>query len=288
MMINSPTRLRWFNRSWQKIVLFLGLITLANNAYADKKTDYKSATKTVNGNWYDHQADRYVEPTLEPMRDNELRKNGDLLQAGESDSWFWNLLQWLRRFIGRVIVFLIYALAYAAIVVVVLLLIWGIYYATGIYIRSYRPLESVDATKPAMIDVSRIEELPFEQMQDTTDPLGVCRALARQGKFDEAILYLYGYQLLALDHARKILLHKGKTNRMYLRELTDHPELRASLNLTVDRFEHVYFGKHSLTKQEFLEAWKTLDVFHRLLSKNDEAQSMRTQTSLPAAAGGSM
>lgn len=242
-----------------------------NAAVLDGKVDAKSAANTISGGWYDHKTGNYNNPDLNPYRDNELRTTAESIGPSADTNWLVELIRVIKDLFVGFFRFFFEFLGWAAILVLILLIVGAIYFATGLYIRNYRPLDRGVKSKSVAIDITRIEELPFEQMQNTTDPLGVCRGLAREGKFDEAILYLYGYQLLALDHARKIHLHKGKTNRMYLRELSSHLQLLSILELTVERFELVYFGKHSLTKQSFLEVWKLLDPFHQLLGNTSTA-----------------
>ncbi len=252
----------------------------------DGKVDAKTATNTISGGWYDHKTGDYNNPDLHPYRDNELRTTAESIGPSADTNWLVELIRIIKDLFVGFFRFFFEFLGWAAILVLILLIVGAIYLATGLYIRNYRPLDRGVKSKSVSIDVTRIEELPFEQMQSTTDPLGVCRSLAREGKFDEAILYLYGYQLLALDHARKIHLHKGKTNRMYLRELSTHLQLLSILELTVERFELVYFGKHSLTKQSFLEVWKLLDAFHQLLANTSTASMVGGQGGTQVATGG--
>ena len=74
--------------------------------------------------------------------------------------------------------------------------------------------------------------------------------------------------LLVLDNAHKIHLVKGKTNRMYLRELRrEPPRLRAIMEMSMLAFEQVYFGKHSISAEHFALLWGQLDEFHQLVTE---------------------
>jgi hypothetical protein len=117
------------------------------------------------------------------------------------------------------------------------------------------------------IDLARVEELPFEVRAAALDPLSEAQRLMRSGNYDAAIVYLYGYMLLALDQTRKIHLQKGKTNRMYLRELSrvEKGTLRRIVESTMLAFEQVYFGKHSLSAEHFQLLWEQVDEFNRLV-----------------------
>jgi hypothetical protein len=58
-------------------------------------------------------------------------------------------------------------------------------------------------------------------------------------------------------------LARGKTNRMYLRELRQQPQLKSILELTMTAFEDVFFGNHNLSREEFEACWRQLDDFHK-------------------------
>ena len=134
-------------------------------------------------------------------------------------------------------------------------------------VRNWRPVAShADLFKAIAIDPARVADLPFEAQIEMQDPLAYARHLVSQGFYDEAILFLYGYMLLALDRAGKIVLHRGKTNRMYLHELVNEPRLRELLVPAMLAFEDVFFGRHRLEPQRFLKIWAQLDNFHRALA----------------------
>ena len=68
-------------------------------------------------------------------------------------------------------------------------------------------------------EAERIENLPFQVRQPRSDLLGEARRLYQTGNYQEAIIYLFSYQLVKLDESHFIRLAKGKTNRQYLGEL---------------------------------------------------------------------
>ena len=68
---------------------------------------------------------------------------------------------------------------------------------------------------------------------------------------------------------------------MYLSEIEAMNELRELVNLTMDKFEQVFFGKQSLTKQSFLEVWTKLDTFHALIAQST-GQAASANPSAPA------
>jgi hypothetical protein len=112
-------------------------------------------------------------------------------------------------------------------------------------------------------DENRIESLPFTVARPRGDLLDEARAQYQAGNYRLAVIYLFSYQLIALDRHQHIHLAKGKTNRQYLRELREHPELRAVLEQTMIAFEDVFFGDHDFSRDEFEACWSRVDEFHR-------------------------
>jgi hypothetical protein len=103
--------------------------------------------------------------------------------------------------------------------------------------------------------VDRLEDLPFPLEQTDGDLLSAARRESEQGNYDHAIVLLYSHQLLELDRQEAIRLTKGKTNRQYLRELRQRPQLGRLLTTSMIAFEDVFFGAHSLGRERFAECW---------------------------------
>jgi len=116
-------------------------------------------------------------------------------------------------------------------------------------------------------DVDRVEDLPFQLKRVTGDFLAEARRLYEAGQYSEAVIYLFSYQLVALDKRHVIRLAKGKTNRQYLREARSREPLKQMLQGTMISFEDVFFGHHELSRHRFEESWHRLDEFHSQLEK---------------------
>lgn len=112
-------------------------------------------------------------------------------------------------------------------------------------------------------DENRIESLPFTVARPRGDLLDEARQQYQAGNYRLAVIYLFSYQLITLDRHQHIHLAKGKTNRQYLRELREHPQLRDVLEQTMVNFEDVFFGDHDLSRDEFEACWNRIDEFHR-------------------------
>lgn len=114
-------------------------------------------------------------------------------------------------------------------------------------------------------DEARVEALPFRVERQATDLLEAARMHYQAGNLREAIIYLFSHQLVELDKHQMIRLTKGKTNRQYLREVKSRPRLRELLESTMVSFEAVFFGNHSLEREQFERHLAQWDEFDKLL-----------------------
>jgi hypothetical protein len=113
--------------------------------------------------------------------------------------------------------------------------------------------------------IDRLEQLPVNLRRVRSDLLGEARRHYEAGEYNEAIIYLYSYLLVELDKAQRIRLLRGKTNRQYLWELRESPELRSLVARAMVAFEDVFFGGHDLDRSRFEACYLRLDEFHLLL-----------------------
>lgn len=141
-------------------------------------------------------------------------------------------------------------------------------------LRSYRDLElgkKPDSDRQALdrtIDVEKLADLPFDSPEAAGDLLSVIRQKYEQGQYGDAMVLLFGYQLLKLDKCQLIRVLKGKTNRQYVREVGRHENqlrLRDMLTQTMVTFEDYFFGNHSVTREKFESCWSLLDEFHSII-----------------------
>ena len=124
-----------------------------------------------------------------------------------------------------------------------------------------------ETTAPRVVTrVDHVEALPFMRQRSLDDLLGQARQHYLAANYDEAIIYLFSYQLVELDRRNLIRLAVGKTNRQYLRELRGRGTLAGLVEHTMVAFEDVYFGGHRLTRQRFESAWDRLPEFESLVA----------------------
>jgi hypothetical protein len=120
-------------------------------------------------------------------------------------------------------------------------------------------------------DVDRVEALPFKIRKPTGDFLSEARRLYEAGEFSEAIIYFFSYQLVELDRHHQIRLTKGKTNRQYVREVRQRPNLRGILEITMFAFEDAFFGRKTLSREQFEVCWSRLSEFQAELERLERA-----------------
>ncbi|QDV22349.1 hypothetical protein [Aureliella helgolandensis] len=243
-------------------------IAQAESTQIDARSAWRAMPKT---NWYDKKTEQYLPPEVAELQDNPLRSDGRQAAPEDSSStsrtWadWWDSLDFGSGW-GKVGTFLYYFLRVMVIVVIVVLVL-AILSLLGWYsLRDYVPsrFQERDDAMNRKIDPARMVDLPFEVQQSVGDPLEAARAAMKDGDYSLGVLYLYGYMLLVLDRERKLHLQKGKTNRMYLKEVKTQPELHSILETTVLAFEDTFFGKHVIERERCLALWNQLDEFHQL------------------------
>ncbi len=224
-------------------------------------SDDRRALNTISSStWYDSAEQDYRPPVIEESLDSPIRKTGKVLPPKPPKQKSSRTFRG-GSFDGR---FLAYALLFCFGAILLGVAIALAYMSMRDWIGSREAFRL--NTEAVEIDPTRVVDLPFEAQPEMHDPLGYAKRLVAEGNYNAAVLYLYGYKLLALDRSGKIHLHRGKTNRMYLGELYTEPELKSILTPTMLAFEDVFFGRISIDKDRFMKIWEQLDRFHRLLA----------------------
>ncbi len=209
--------------------------------------------------WYDAQTDQLQPVTVKPEA-----------APPEVEGWTWqpdkkakSRFKW--NFNGGN--FLPQLLQYLAWAVLAIVLIGGVYYITKAMLESEITLNNTDEVlrEDELTDAERIENLPFDVRRPQVDLLSEARKAYETGNYNDAIVYLFSYQLVQLDKFHWIRLAKGKTNRQYLREVRGPGELRGLIAATMVTFEDFFFGRHPIDQARFESVWNRLDEFHHLL-----------------------
>jgi hypothetical protein len=216
--------------------------------------------------WYDEEADSIRRVDVQPPEDAAAHR-GSNWQAqtvaprnysGGSTFWdvFWVTVKWL-----------LWTLLLVLLIGLVVLLIRAFVRREEQLVIDESDAQSIETRSEADL----IESLPFDVKRPDTDLLGEAKRQYAEGNFDEAVIYLFSYQLVQLDQHHQIRLARGKTNRQYLREVRQRPDLLDILESTMVAFEDVFFGRHALSRSRFEECWSRLDNFHQRLDHAGEA-----------------
>ncbi|MBX3422588.1 MAG: hypothetical protein KF752_13625 [Pirellulaceae bacterium] len=264
---------------WLAVVsiwLLAGLTASAEQPGAS--VDMERALRAIRGAWYDRQSGQYRPPRVGSSHDNALRYQGRVQEPSQGESW---LLDLFRALFGNRLLSQIASVALVLLLVAVLVLLVLYWYRSSGGVSLAR---SARLGPGVSIDPSRVAELPFEVQRQWADPRAEARRLADAGDFNQAMVLLYGYLLLALDQSRYIHLQRGKTNGMYLNELPAIADLQSVVRATMSKFEQVYFGRRALSSVEFEESWEQVEQIHQLLSQAPRQATIPGMTSHPPSA----
>jgi len=128
---------------------------------------------------------------------------------------------------------------------------------------------------------AKIQDLPFEIEQTAMGLLGQAAKLRAAGDYSKAIVYLFSHVLVEMDGARCIRLTRGKTNRIYLRELRGREMLKNFTYQLVQAFEFAFFGKHQLSQESFEAIWQQLPVFEESLKHVEPGAPTESFSAIP-------
>lgn len=217
--------------------------------------------------WYDAQSDE-----LRPLQLREKETPTDLKDwaakkkvkktKGNWD-WFWDLFPDF-NFMSGLSTFM--QLAVYGLLIALLLIAIYILANSETAKAFFNARRDEEEEEDAVTDEQRMDNLPFDIRRPRADLLSEARRLYEAGRYGEAIVYLFSYQLLQLDKNQWIRLAKGKTNRQYLREIRHGRDLRGILQKTMVPFEDFFFGHYQIEKERFESCWSRLDEFHQLVN----------------------
>ena len=137
-------------------------------------------------------------------------------------------------------------------------------------VNSKSRLSSADDT-PDQQMIERMKHLPAELRRTDVNLRTEAERLMREGQYDQAIILLFGHQLLLLDRFGLLRLNRGKTNRKYVRETRGADSALAKLlQDTVNAFEKSYFGRHAIGQREFADLWRANKEMEEAIERRRE------------------
>ena len=121
--------------------------------------------------------------------------------------------------------------------------------------------------------IERMKHLPPELRRAGVNMRSEAERLMQEGQYDQAIILLFGHQLLMLDKAGMLRLTRGKTNGRYVRETRSADvESGKRLRATATAFERSYFGRHQVNVDEFRFLWQNnLELEQRVDAQREAA-----------------
>ena len=240
------------------LVSLLGLLWLPGLAYpqansaANEEAVEAASDSLANFPWYDAETEGLKRLEAMPPRDVKNRDSKWIFTPPT-----WSMPDWL------------YLLLKIAVWTLLVVLIAGIAYLLAktfmnldeSFAGASRPDEDLSLSG----DVDRVDALPFQLKRPRGDLLAEAQRLYDEGRYAEAMIYLYSYQLVQLDKSQVIRLARGKTNRQYLREVRRRSNLFELMQRSMVTFEDVFFGNYPLDRSGFESCWTQLDEFHHQL-----------------------
>jgi hypothetical protein len=221
------------------------------------KAGQRSLARLPPNNWYDAEEDNVTARNIPAEQQPPGRPGKEAAPKKQRSHTPWSS----RLGGGTGAAFLSWTVIWTVLVILLVLVglvVWGV-------LRSRANLGQ-KPDEPRTLDeissqVDKVEHLPFEVKRPDANLLSEARRHYEQGDFNEAIIYLFSYQLLELDKGQVIRLAKGKTNGQYLMEMRYRRPLQDILRRTVDAFEDVFFGHRKLTREQFEACWNQLSQF---------------------------
>jgi len=220
--------------------------------------------------WYDPANQRLIPVELEDRSADTVHRNSRWLpkpkQASTSSptpttNWFQSSVN-----TGHVV-------AWTVIGIVLVVIVGFVFYLFSRFNPgSERPIRqnaNAERSRRTKSFTQRMEELPAEVSRSHRNLKQEAERLMKAKQFDEAVICLFGHQLLLLDQFGILRLSKEKTNGVYLREARlQKPEIHRLFEPTVSMFEASYFGRHTPVDRDFAQRW----------SDNATLESMLFQT----------
>lgn len=220
--------------------------------------------------WYDADADDLRPPTALQRNEDDQGRFSTWLQrerAPKSKSqWIWNWPNFIGLSIAEILGWTFLVVALFAIIALLIYFFWK---AENPFARG----GTKEGKKNFVVDQRRLSDLPFDVAPMRHDLWDEIQACVARKDYQRAIIYLYSYQLLKLDVHRMITLQRGKTNRMYLREIRNYAVTRKIVEKTMLAFEEVYFGLHALSERQFMECFKMMPDFEKSLAEPAPVES---------------
>lgn len=253
------------------IPFFFAWLSREEDAYASDDRAVRRGTHPV---WVDRETESVrVPPHQLEQQDYSDRHDAIKSESGSSNRFgWWDYLFgsgsgssfWSSFFDGLMQVWRI-------LLILILLCVVGsaIYYIvrTGKFSYFARRAQQTTLGEDVELQQAKISELPFELEGSMVGLRAQAEKYRNSGDYSKAIVYLFSYLLVELDQSHCIRLERGKTNGVYLREVTPWTQLCSYLQGAVRLFEQAYFGRRQIDRDAFEELWSKIIAFEQMLAQ---------------------
>ncbi len=252
------------------IVVSWCVVFLSINACGDLSSSdvEKSLTEGSNPVWYDTTEKTLKFPTAKSLQDAEdvlidRHKHIYVEPPVAKRSGFWDWWDTMSQSIASVTPWIFGGLL-ALFVVGVVYYLW-LAAERGWFVPNRRKA----AQSNAIVDHERAKlvDLPYNIDIAPQGLLAQAEAFRLNEDYAKSIVYLFSHVLVELDAADCIRLQRGKTNRVYLRELQNEPRLAKLHQHLVLVFEAVFFGRFSVSREQCERFWGLLPAVQEAIQE---------------------
>jgi len=157
-------------------------------------------------------------------------------------NWLQKILDAFATFMERLAVFILKALYYGRvplIIAAVILFIISLYFI------------SRNLSRNLVRDAQLAADAGSDELLSSTSAMQRAQTLSTQGDYRTAIRYLYLSSLLTLDEQGLLRYDRSRTNREYLRSVASKPVLANPLRSVIDLFDRVWYGFEEVDEKTY-------------------------------------
>jgi hypothetical protein len=259
----------------------------------DVGIDRESVRRGSNPIWVDRETDRIVHPPSQLARSDVADRHDSIRSNLPSKTWWESLFgpntgkgsfssslsdffTWMLDIWRVLLLILLVVLAALALVFLARMNGWNAMFRRRTNTILQEDLEQQRA---------KISDLPFEIEQPLVGLKEQADRYRRSGDYSKAIVYLFSYLLVELDHSHCIRLERGKTNGVYLREIRTRPEVYGYLTQVTQLFEQSFFGRRIIEPSPFDGLWNALPEVEAYLTKLRDRRVREVEVSGAALSG---
>lgn len=247
----------------------------------------KALEKASNRVWYDPEEKSLVFPAAEPLqkaedvlKDRHRYVDYNVPPPSANNKAWWDFFASIGEFFSSLVGLTFWTILAVFVVAV------GVYFWLAID-RGWLSVSrrnGGDEREVEEREQAKIVDLPFNIDTPVKGLLGQADAFRLAGDYSRAIVYLFSHVLVILDEADCIRLQRGKTNRIYLRELKEEPSLVELHRYLMQVFEAVFFGRYVVSREQCDRCWSLLPRIEKAIQEAKQHRTAPSEVILPSLA----